>query len=41
MALKNLPKSLIYNPANVWGKQRDLPPVPNESFKEWVKKNRP
>jgi L-lactate dehydrogenase complex protein LldF len=41
MALKNLPKSLIYNPVNVWGKQRDLPPVPNESFKEWVKKNRP
>ena len=41
LALKNLPKSLIYNPLNVWGKQRDLPPVPNESFKEWMKKNRP
>jgi L-lactate dehydrogenase complex protein LldF len=40
LALKNLPKSLIYNPLNVWGKQRDLPPVPKESFKEWMKKNR-
>jgi len=40
LALKNLPKSLIYNPLNVWGKQRDLPPVPKESFKEWYQKNR-
>lgn len=40
LALKNLPKSLIYNPLNVWGNQRDLPAVPKESFKEWYQKNR-
>jgi L-lactate dehydrogenase complex protein LldF len=40
LALKKLPKSIIYNPLNVWGKQRDLPAVPKESFKEWYQKNR-
>ncbi len=40
LALKNLPKSVIYNPLNVWGKNRDLPEVPEESFKEWYQKNR-
>lgn len=39
-ALKNLPNSLIYNPLNTWGKGRNLPSVPRESFKEWYKKNR-
>ncbi len=32
-----LPKALIYNKANVWGKQRDLPPMPKKSFKEMFK----
>ncbi|MBB6328483.1 L-lactate dehydrogenase complex protein LldF [Algoriphagus iocasae] len=39
-SLKNLPKSVIYNPLNAWGKNRDLPEVPKESFKEWYLKNR-
>lgn len=38
--LKALPKSLIYNPLNVWGKGRDVPEVPKESFKDWYQKNR-
>lgn len=29
-----LPKGMIYNKFNVWGKQRDLPPMPKKSFKE-------
>ena len=29
-----LPKGLVYNKFNVWGKQRDLPPMPKKSFKE-------
>ena len=29
-----LPKSVLYNKANVWGKQRDLPEFPKKSFKE-------
>ncbi|MFY0654598.1 MAG: lactate utilization protein [Cyclobacteriaceae bacterium] len=39
-ALKVLPKSLIYSKLNAWGKQRDLPKVPDTSFKDWYKKNR-
>ncbi|MBN3522007.1 lactate utilization protein [Algoriphagus lutimaris] len=38
--LKTLPNSVIYNPLNTWGKNRDLPAVPKESFKEWYQKNR-
>ena len=29
-----LPNSLVYNKSNVWGKQRDLPKMPEKSFKE-------
>ena len=39
-ALKNLPKSLIYHPINSWGKGRNLPDTPSETFKEWYQKNR-
>ncbi|MBN7817708.1 lactate utilization protein B [Algoriphagus pacificus] len=38
--LKTLPDSLIYNPLNAWGKGRNVPEVPKESFKEWYQKNR-
>lgn len=38
--LKTLPNSIIYNPLNAWGKSRDLPELPKESFKEWYQKNR-
>jgi len=38
--LRNLPKSLIYNKFNKWGKGRELPEAPKESFKEWYLKNR-
>ena len=39
-SLKNLPRFMVYNGLNDWGKQRELPKVPKESFKEWYKKNR-
>ncbi|CAD5252122.1 MULTISPECIES: lactate utilization protein B [unclassified Imperialibacter] len=39
-SLSLLPKSLINNPLNAWGKQRDLPAPPKASFKEWYAKNR-
>lgn len=29
-----LPRFLIYNPLNPWGKQRELPEMPNKSFRE-------
>ncbi|EAZ80436.1 lactate utilization protein B [Algoriphagus machipongonensis] len=38
--LKTLPNSIIYNPLNAWGKGRDLPATPKQSFKEWYQKNR-
>ncbi|WP_439473566.1 lactate utilization protein B [Algoriphagus formosus] len=38
--IKSLPKSLIYNPLNIWGKSRDLPKAPKESFQDWYKRNR-
>lgn len=39
-ALKHLPKFMIYNKLNTWGKERDLPEIKNESFDEWFKKNK-
>ncbi|MBJ6366916.1 lactate utilization protein B [Snuella sedimenti] len=37
-ALRNLPKGLINARPNVWGKERDLPKGPKESFDDWYKK---
>ena len=38
--LKYFPRLLIYNKLNVWGKERELPAVPDSSFKEWyIKKH--
>ena len=39
-ALKTLPNSLIYHPANTWGKSRNLPETPKETFQQWYQKNR-
>jgi L-lactate dehydrogenase complex protein LldF len=39
-ALKRLPNFVLYNPLNIWGRQRDLPETPAETFHEWYKKNR-
>lgn len=38
-ALKNMPRKIIYNKLNTWGWGRELPEVPEMSFKEWYKKN--
>ncbi len=39
-ALKALPDSLIYHPINTWGKNRNLPDTPKETFQQWYQKNR-
>jgi L-lactate dehydrogenase complex protein LldF len=39
-ALRLLPRWAVYNSANTWGKDRDLPAAPADSFKEWYQKNR-
>jgi len=38
--LDYLPRSMIYNPLNAWGKQRELPKAPKGSFRDWYLKNR-
>ena len=40
VALKILPRAAVYNGLNEWGKTRELPDVPAESFKEWYQKNK-
>jgi len=39
IALKKLPRALIYNRVNAWGLERELPTVPAQSFKEWYRQN--
>ncbi|MDR5779991.1 LUD domain-containing protein [Caballeronia sp. LZ065] len=39
-ALKRLPNFVLYNPLNIWGRQRELPEAPAETFHEWYRKNR-
>jgi len=39
-SIRFLPRTMIYNRLNVWGKQRELPEAPKESFKEWYKNKR-
>ncbi|HEU0259091.1 MAG TPA: lactate utilization protein B, partial [Burkholderiales bacterium] len=33
--LDYLPRSMIYNPLNAWGKQREVPKTPKQSFRDW------
>ena len=35
-----LPRAILYNKFNAWGKARELPPFPKNSFKELYKKRR-
>ncbi len=39
-ALRILPRAVLYNRFNEWGKGRELPEAPEYSFKEWYQKNR-
>lgn len=39
-SLQTLPRFMLYNGLNVWGKQRELPAAPKQSFREWYKINR-
>lgn len=38
--LRVLPRWVVYNPLNAWGKQRELPEAPKQSFRDWYQKNR-
>jgi L-lactate dehydrogenase complex protein LldF len=39
-ALRILPRPFVYNSFNTWGKQRELPAPPKQSFQEWYQQNR-
>lgn len=38
--LSLLPRKLVYNSLNDWGKKRELPVAPKTSFRDWYTKNR-
>lgn len=38
--LPHLPRFVLYNPANSWGRGRDVPAVPGQSFHAWYKARR-
>ena len=39
-ALRWLPRAVVYGPWNVWGRRRELPPPPDESFRETWRRTR-
>ncbi|QGZ61804.1 lactate utilization protein B [Paraburkholderia acidisoli] len=39
-ALRRLPNFMLYNPLNIWGRQRDLPQAPSATFNAWYRKHR-
>jgi L-lactate dehydrogenase complex protein LldF len=40
VALRLAPRAAVYNRFNDWGKSRELPAVPEQSFKEWYAKRK-
>lgn len=39
-ALKVLPRFAVYNPANSWGREREMPSAPRQTFHAWYRENR-
>jgi L-lactate dehydrogenase complex protein LldF len=40
LAMRVLPRPLLYGPWNVWGRRRELPPPPEESFRDTWRRTR-
>jgi len=38
--LEHLPRFMMYNRLNAWGRQRELPAAPKSTFRQWYLKNR-
>jgi L-lactate dehydrogenase complex protein LldF len=38
--LEHLPRFMIYNPFNAWGRQREVPASPPQTFRQWYLKHR-
>jgi L-lactate dehydrogenase complex protein LldF len=39
-ALAHLPRFVIYNGLNAWGKHREVPQPPQQTFRSWHQANR-
>lgn len=40
-AVSVLPRAVLYNPLNVWGRQREVPDAPEQTFRDWyLKRNK-
>lgn len=39
-ALAHLPRSLLYGRLNAWGRHRELPAAPRQTFRQWYLENR-
>jgi L-lactate dehydrogenase complex protein LldF len=33
--IEHLPRFLVYNPFNAWGRQREVPTAPASTFRQW------
>ena len=38
--LSRLPRAVVYNPLNAWGRQREVPGAPSRTFRQWYLENR-
>jgi len=38
--IEKLPRALVYNPFNAWGRQREVPAAPAQTFRQWYLKHR-
>ena len=38
--IERLPRFMVYNPFNAWGRQREVPAAPRSTFRQWYVKNR-
>jgi len=38
--LEYLPRTMIYNPVNAWGRQREVPPAAKQTFRDWYLEHR-
>ena len=38
--IAHLPRALVYNPLNAWGRQREVPGAPAQTFRQWYLENR-
>jgi L-lactate dehydrogenase complex protein LldF len=41
LAVRVLPRALLYSKLNAWGRDREVPVAPRESFASWAARNRP